>query len=60
MAPFLLWISTLFFLFGFASSHLIEVAASKKECFFEDLHVNDQVQNVRLLLHFDNLTLCSR
>ncbi|KAH9071650.1 emp24/gp25L/p24 family/GOLD-domain-containing protein [Lactarius deliciosus] len=43
MAPFLLWISSLFFFFGFASSHLIEVAASRKECFFEDLHVNDQM-----------------
>ncbi|KAH9173406.1 emp24/gp25L/p24 family/GOLD-domain-containing protein [Lactarius sanguifluus] len=43
MAPFLLWISSLFFFFGFASSHLIEVPASRKECFFEDLHVNDQM-----------------
>ena len=25
------------------SAHMIEVAASKKECFFEDLHTNDQV-----------------
>lgn len=23
--------------------HMIEVAASKKECFFEDLHINDQM-----------------
>ena len=27
-----------------SAAHLIEVAASKKECFFEDLHKNDQVQ----------------
>ncbi|EIW76157.1 COPII-coated vesicle protein [Coniophora puteana RWD-64-598 SS2] len=25
------------------SAHMIEVAASKKECFFEDLHENDQM-----------------
>ncbi len=25
-------------------SHSIEVLAGKKECFFEDLHVNDQVR----------------
>ncbi len=25
-------------------AHLIEVSASKKECFFEDLHTNDQVR----------------
>ena len=26
------------------SGHMIEVPASKKECFFEDLHVNDKVR----------------
>ncbi|KAI9508658.1 emp24/gp25L/p24 family/GOLD-domain-containing protein [Russula earlei] len=40
MALFLLW---LFFLFHSVSSHLIEILASQKECFFEDLHVNDQM-----------------
>jgi hypothetical protein len=44
MAHFLLWLSSLFLLFHFVSSHIIEIPASKKECFFEDLHVNDQVR----------------
>lgn len=48
MAHFLLWLSSLFLFFQLASSHLIEIPASKKECFFEDLHVNDQVCNVTL------------
>jgi len=26
-----------------ASAHIIEVSAGKKECFFEDLHINDKV-----------------
>jgi hypothetical protein len=43
MARFLLCLSSLFLFFHFVSSHLVEVPASKKECFFEDLHVNDQV-----------------
>lgn len=25
-------------------AHTIQVAAGKKECFFEDLHINDQVR----------------
>jgi p24 family protein beta-1 len=25
------------------SAHLIEVTAGKKECFFEDLHINDKL-----------------
>jgi p24 family protein beta-1 len=25
------------------SAHLIEVIAGKKECFFEDLHINDKM-----------------
>jgi hypothetical protein len=45
-ARFLLWLSSLFIFFQLASSHLIEIPASKKECFFEDLHVNDQVHTV--------------
>ena len=28
---------------SFISAHLIEVAAGKKECFFEDLHLNDKM-----------------
>ncbi|KAF8506025.1 supernatant protein factor C-terminal domain-containing protein [Russula emetica] len=43
MARFLLCLSSLFLFFHIVSSHLIEVAASKKECFFEDLHINDQM-----------------
>ncbi|KAH9981851.1 supernatant protein factor C-terminal domain-containing protein [Russula compacta] len=43
MARLLLWLSSLFLFFRLVSSHLIEVPASKKECFFEDLHVNDQM-----------------
>ena len=27
------------------SSHMIEVSAGKKECFFEDLHINDKVRH---------------
>ena len=48
MAHFLLWLSSLFLFVQLAFSHLIEIPASKKECFFEDLHVNDQVRNVAL------------
>ncbi|KAI0248683.1 emp24/gp25L/p24 family/GOLD-domain-containing protein [Lactifluus subvellereus] len=43
MAHLLLWLSSLFFFFHLASSHRIVVEASKKECYFEDLHVNDQM-----------------
>ena len=49
MARFLLCLSSLFLFFNLVSSHLIEVPASKKECFFEDLHINDQVLHVHLL-----------
>ena len=28
---------------SFISAHLIEVTAGKKECFFEDLHINDKM-----------------
>lgn len=31
-----------------ATAHLIEVAAAKKECFFEDLHKNDQVSSYHM------------
>ncbi|KAH9973025.1 emp24/gp25L/p24 family/GOLD-domain-containing protein [Lactifluus volemus] len=43
MAHLFLCLLSLSFFLHFASSHLIEVAAAKKECFFEDLHVNDQM-----------------
>ncbi|KAA1466288.1 COPII-coated vesicle protein [Dentipellis sp. KUC8613] len=33
----------LVFLSSLVSAHLIEVSASKKECFFEDLHKNDKM-----------------
>ena len=55
MAHFLLWLSSLFLIFQLASSNLIEIPASKKECFFEDLHVNDQVR-VTALPRISNLT----
>ncbi|KAI0282372.1 hypothetical protein BGY98DRAFT_955536, partial [Russula aff. rugulosa BPL654] len=38
----------LFLFFHVVYSHLIEVPASKKECFFEDLHINDQVLHAHL------------
>jgi len=41
---------TLFLVFSFlaslASAHMIEVAAGKKECFFEDLHGQDKVHTI--------------
>jgi hypothetical protein len=42
------WPSALLLLLAAAVEHVyghtIEVPAGKKECFFEDLHVNDQVR----------------
>ncbi len=38
----IMWLALLFVL-PLVSGHMIEVPASKKECFFEDLHVNDKV-----------------
>ena len=40
----IMWLSLLLVLPLFVSGHMIEVPASKKECFFEDLHVNDKVR----------------
>ncbi|CAA7260218.1 unnamed protein product [Cyclocybe aegerita] len=37
------WLSLLILIPTFVSAHLIEVAAGKKECFFEDLHVHDKM-----------------
>jgi hypothetical protein len=48
MARLLLWLSSLFLFFQLVSSHLIEIPASKKECFFEDLHEHDQVLHAHL------------
>ncbi|KAI0938237.1 hypothetical protein AcV7_003477 [Taiwanofungus camphoratus] len=39
----LLWVSLLLTLSAFVSAHMIEVSAGKKECFFEDLHINDKM-----------------
>ena len=39
----LLCFSVLALLHSLVSAHMIEVAAGKKECFFEDLHINDKV-----------------
>ena len=38
-----MWLALLLVL-PLVSGHMIEVPASKKECFFEDLHVNDKVR----------------
>jgi hypothetical protein len=46
--PQMKWPTTLLVLLAAAAEgvygHTIEVPAGKKECFFEDLHVNDQVR----------------
>lgn len=39
-----MWCSLFLILPILVSSHMIEVPASKKECFFEDLHINDKVR----------------
>ena len=39
-----LWILFLLVSTALVSAHMIEVPAAKKECFFEDLHVNDKVR----------------
>ena len=44
-----MWLSLLLVFPLLVSGHMIEVPASKKECFFEDLHVNDKVQSIRFL-----------
>jgi hypothetical protein len=45
----LLCILILALLQSLVSAHMIEVVAGKKECFFEDLHVNDKVCMLLLL-----------
>jgi hypothetical protein len=39
-----------------AFGHIIEVLASQKECFFEDLHVNDKVCISQMITHARILT----
>jgi hypothetical protein len=41
--PVLLTTLLVLFLSTYAMAHTVEVGASKKECFFEDLHTHDQV-----------------
>jgi hypothetical protein len=36
------------------SSHMIEVPAGKKECFFEDLHVHDKVCQIIPFIVWDS------
>lgn len=38
-----------------ASAHLIDILAGKKECFFEDLHINDKVLCVAGLACVDSV-----
>jgi hypothetical protein len=39
----LVWFTVLCALPALVSAHIIHVAAAQKDCFFEDLHVNDKV-----------------
>lgn len=41
--PVLLLAVIVYFISTFTNAHTVEVAASQKECFFEDLHVHDTV-----------------
>jgi len=54
------WPSTLLLLLAatveHVYSHTIEISAGKKECFFEDLHVNDQVRPMLLVRRMARLT----
>ncbi len=45
-----MWMSLVLFFLVSVSAHMMEVPASKKECFFEDLHVNDKVRRIPILL----------
>ena len=40
----IMWLAFLLVAPLLVSGHMIEVPASKKECFFEDLHVHDKVR----------------
>ena len=57
MARLLLCLSSLLLFFHLVSSHLIEVPASKKECFFEDLHVHDQVHPEPFFIYLTDLLI---
>ena len=46
-----------------AGAHMIDVPPGKKECFFEDLHVNDKVSRVLVfyticILTYGRVVLC--
>jgi len=43
MSPFAYLVATLLAATSIVRAHTIQVQASKKECFFEDLHVNDKM-----------------
>jgi hypothetical protein len=47
------WLVLFAYIPSLTMAHTIHVAAGKKECFFEDLHINDQVSalTLRLLSH---------
>lgn len=47
----LMWLSLLFVFPLLVYGHMIEVPASKKECFFEDLHVNDKVRQAPCIVN---------
>lgn len=42
------WLVLFLLIPSLSLAHTIQVSAGKKECFFEDLHINDQVR-----VHFD-------
>ncbi|CCM01720.1 uncharacterized protein FIBRA_03785 [Fibroporia radiculosa] len=43
LSSFVLCLSLIVLMPALVSAHMIEVSAGKKECFFEDLHVNDKM-----------------
>jgi hypothetical protein len=45
------WLALILIIPALVSAHLIEVAAGKKECFFEDLHKHDKVWPGKLCAH---------
>ena len=56
-AALTLWSLLLLVLPSIISAHMIEVPAGKKECFFEDLHINDKVRP-HLHVYANYLTRC--
>lgn len=53
----LLYLIILVIMQSFASAHMIDVVAGRKECFFEDLHKNDKVCRVLSHCHW-HMCLC--